>query len=69
MSINHTSLTKYAHQMRDPDEKGAHRMAARMWHQDGSAIIRRESLDRLPWQDRELIEKVCTKLYGPREQG
>lgn len=62
-----TSLTRYAPLMRDPDPKGAHRLAAAMWHSEGTAIIRAESLARMDWQDRELITAIMTKLYGPRE--
>jgi len=62
-----TSLTRYAPLMREPDPKGAHKLAAAVWHNEGTVIIRAESIDRLDWQDRELVKAIATKLYGPRE--
>lgn len=62
-----TSLTPYAPLMRDPDENGAHKLAARKWHEDGTLIVRRESLDRMDWQDRDLLNAIGARLYGPRE--
>lgn len=67
MSINRTSLTPYARLMQDPDENGARRMAARKWHEDGTVILMPESMRRLPWQDRDLIEKIVAKIYGERD--
>lgn len=61
-----TSLTPYAAQMRDPDPDGAHHLAARMWHADGSLVLRKASIDRLDWQDRELLNALGAKIYGPR---
>lgn len=68
MTLDRTSLTKYAPSMRDPDPDGAHKLAARMWHEQGHVAFRRETLERLPWQDRELIEQLATRIFGPREQ-
>lgn len=64
--ISRTSLTKYAPQMRDADPAGAHRLAARKWHEDGSVVILPESKARLDRLDRELLDAICTKLYGKR---
>lgn len=64
----HTSLTRYAPQMRDPDPQGAHRLAARKWHDDGTVVLLPASIARLSWQDRELVEQIATKLYGPRQE-
>lgn len=61
-----TSLTKFAGSMRDVDENGPHHLAARKWHEDGSVVILAASIDRLNWQDRELVKAIATKLYGPR---
>ena len=61
-----TSLTSYAPLMRDPDPNGAHKLAAAMWHNEGTAIFRAESIARMDWQDREIINAIATKLYGPR---
>lgn len=61
-----TSLTRYAPLMADPDPKGAHKLAAAMWHAEGAVILRAESIERLDWQDRELVRAIATKLYGPR---
>lgn len=63
-----TSLTPYAAGMREPDENGPRRMAARKWHEDGSIILLPDSVDRLPWQDRELVRGIAAKLYGQRER-
>lgn len=65
--IHRTSLTRHAASMRDPDPDGAHKLAARMWREHGHIAIRPESLARLPWQDREILERICDNLYGPRE--
>ncbi|MGF7152629.1 hypothetical protein [Novosphingobium gossypii] len=65
--INRTSLTPYARQMQDPDPTGARRMAARKWHEDGTVILMPDSIARLPWQDRELIQQIVGKIYGERE--
>ena len=62
-----SNLGRYASLMRDPDERGPHRMAARKWHEDGSIIITAESKARLDWQDRDLLDAICARLYGPRE--
>lgn len=62
-----TSLTRFAPLMADPDPKGAHKLAAAMWHNEGTVIIRSESIDRMDWQDRELVKAIAAKLYGPRE--
>jgi hypothetical protein len=53
--------------MRDEDDKGAHRMAARKWHEDGSIVLLAPSIERLEWQDRELVRAIATRLYGARE--
>lgn len=61
-----TSLTRHAASMRDPDPDGARRLAARKWHEDGAIVLLPESIERLDWQDRELVRAVATKIYGPR---
>lgn len=61
-----TSLTPYAASMREPDPDGAHRLAVRKWHEDGSIVLLAASIERLEWQDRELVRAVATKIYGPR---
>lgn len=61
-----TSLTRYAPAMRDPDPDGPKRMAARKWHEDGTIILLPESIARLDWQDRELVEAITAKIYGLR---
>lgn len=67
MTINRTSLTPYARQMQDPDEGAARRRAAAAWHADGTVILFPASIERLPWQDREIVERIAAKVYGPRE--
>lgn len=61
-----TSLTPYAASMRDPDPQGAHRLAAEVWHRDGSIVIRAESKARLDRLDRDLLDAIAAKLYGKR---
>ncbi|MBP6554636.1 MAG: hypothetical protein KA233_03050 [Novosphingobium sp.] len=61
-----TSLTRHAASMRDPDPDGPRRLAARKWHEDGAIVLLPESIERLDWQDRELVRAVATKIYGPR---
>jgi hypothetical protein len=41
-------------------------MAARKWHEDGSIILLPESVERLPWQDRQIVQGIAAKLYGQR---
>lgn len=67
--IRRTSLTRYAAQMRDPDEDGAKRMAARKWHEDGSIILLPASVQRLDPLDRDLVKAIAARLYGPRSKG
>lgn len=64
--INRTSLTRYAAMMRDPDEDGARRMAARKWHEDGTIILLPDSIERMNWQDREYVRALAGKIYGRR---
>lgn len=61
-----TSLTKYAASMRDPDPDGARRLAARKWHEDGTMVLLPDSLARLDRLDRELVQAIAAKIYGPR---
>lgn len=63
-----TSLTPYAACMRDPDPNGAKAMAARKWHEDGTIILLPDSIERLPWQDRELVQSVAARVYGERDK-
>lgn len=66
--MSRTSLTPYAPLMRDPDEEGAKKMAARKWHEDGSIILRAEIIQRLDPLDRDLVQAIASKLYGKREK-
>lgn len=63
-----TSLTKYADSMRDPDPSGARRLAARKWHEDGSIVLLAEDVERLGWEDRDLVRAIAAKIYGQRGQ-
>ena len=65
--INRTSLTRFARQMQDPDEGAARRRAAAAWHADGTVILFPASIERLAWQDRQIIEGIVARIYGPRE--
>ncbi|CDO34060.1 hypothetical protein [Novosphingobium sp. KN65.2] len=66
MTIKRTSLTPYAKFMQDPDPAGARRFAAKLWHDNGTIILLPDSIARLPWQDRELLEQITGKIYGQR---
>ncbi|MEO0699970.1 MAG: hypothetical protein AAFY81_09700 [Pseudomonadota bacterium] len=65
--MKRTSLTAHAPSMRDPDPDGAHKLAARVWHDEGSLIIRKASMDRMSWEDREFCKALGAKLYGKRD--
>lgn len=66
--IHRTSLTRFAGSMQDPDPHGARRLAARKWHEDGSIVLLAGDVERMEWQDRELVRALATKLYGARER-
>jgi hypothetical protein len=61
-----SSLTRYAPRMRDADPNGAHRIAKRQWHESGAIVLLPDQIARLPWQDRELVQRIAAKQYGPR---
>lgn len=65
--MSRTSLTRYAPPMRDEDPNAPRKMAAAAWHQTGMVVITPESIARLSWQDRELVQAIAQKLYGKRE--
>ena len=54
--------------MRDEDPDAPHRMAAAAWHQTGMVVITPESIGRLSWQDRELVQAIAARLYGKRKE-
>lgn len=60
------SLTRFAPRMRDADPNGAHRIAKAQWHATGAIVLLPDQIARLPWQDRELIQRIAAKEYGPR---
>lgn len=66
--MSRTSLTRYAPTFRDVDPTMPHRMATAAWHQTGMVVITPESIARLSWQDRELVQAIASKLYGKREK-
>lgn len=65
--INRTSLTPYAKFMQDPDPAAGRRLAAGAWHANGTIILFPDSIQRLPWQDRELVQRIAGKVYGERK--
>lgn len=65
--MSRTSLTPYAPLMRDIDPAGARKVAAAKWHDDGTIILLPESIAKLPWQDRELLNGIAAKVYGKRK--
>lgn len=64
--IHRTSLTRYAASMRDPDPDGARRLAKELWHRDGSIVLMADQINRMSWQDRELVRALAARLYGER---
>lgn len=62
------SLTRYAPLMREPDPCGAHRLAKRQYHQTGAITFLPDQLARMPWEDRELVNRIAAKHYGPRQE-
>ena len=64
-----SSLTRYAPKMRDADPCGAHRLAKQQWHNTGAIVLLPDQIARLPWQDRELVQRIAAKQYGPRAGG
>lgn len=67
--LSRTSLTPYARFMQEPDENGAKKMAARQWHQTGAVVILPDSIARMTWEDRDFLNAIAARLYGPRENG
>lgn len=60
------SMTRFAPLMREPDPNGAHRIAKAQWHDTGAIVLLPDQIERLPWQDRELVQAIAAKQYGPR---
>lgn len=67
MSLSRGSLTRYAASMRDPDPQGHMRLAKRRWHENGDLVLMASQIDKMDWQDRELLRAIGAKLYGKRE--
>lgn len=65
--MSRSSLTRYAPLMRDPDPNGPHALAMRKWHEDGSIVLLPCQIAKLDWQDRELLNAIGARLYGPRK--
>jgi hypothetical protein len=66
--MSRSSLTRYAPLMRDPDPNGAHRLAKRQFHETGAITFLPDQLARMPWQDREIVNRLASKEYGPRQE-
>lgn len=66
MTLTRTSLTRYAPGMQDPDPNGARKVAAEQWHKTGAIVLLPDSIERLPWQDRDLVRGIAAKIYGQR---
>lgn len=62
------SLTRFAPLMREPDPNGAHRLAKRQYHETGAITFLPDQLARMPWEDRELVQRIAAKHYGPRHK-
>jgi hypothetical protein len=60
------SLTRFAPLMREPDPNGAHRLAKRHWHEQGAVTFLPDQIARMNWQDREFLNAIAAKQYGPR---
>ena len=68
LSIHRTSLTAYAATMREPDPQGHKRLAKAKWHEDGTIVLFAEDVEKLDWQDRELVRAIAARHYGPRDE-
>jgi hypothetical protein len=66
--VSRTSLTRYAPLMRETDPNGAHRIAKQQWHDIGAIVLLPDQIKRLAWQDRDLLNGIAAKLYGPRQE-
>jgi len=53
----------YGGDRRDPD-----RVKREGWHEQGILAVSVDD-ERLTWPERELVEQLGAKLYGPRHQG
>lgn len=62
------SLARFAPLMREVDPNGAHRIAKRQWHDTGAIVLLPDQIARLAWEDRELIQRIAAKQYGPRQE-
>ena len=62
------SLSRYAPLMRAPDPNGAHRLAKRQFHETGAITLFPDQLARMAWQDRELVQRIAAREYGPRQE-
>ena len=63
-----SALARFAPLMREADPNGAHRIAKQQWHQQGAIVLLPDQIARLAWQDRELVQQLAKKLYGPRQE-
>lgn len=66
--MSRTSLTRFAPIMREPDPNGAHRLAKRQYHETGAITFLPDQIARMAWQDRELLNALAAKHYGPRQE-
>lgn len=66
--MSRSSLARFAPLMRDADPNGAHRIAKHQWHATGAIVLLPDQIAGLAWQDRELVNALAKKLYGPRQE-
>lgn len=65
--MRHTSLTRYAPLMREPDPKGASNAAKEAWLEHGIVVLFPEQLKQMGGLERQLVEAVADKHYGKRK--
>lgn len=62
-----SSLTPFAHLMRDPDPAAISRIGALLWHQFGIVCI--DPTKFKSWADQKQAEILGEQAYGPRDKG
>lgn len=65
--MSHTTLTKYAPLMAEPDPAGAHRAAKKLWHEKGIVVVFPEQMKAMGGLERQLFEAIANKQYGGRK--
>ncbi len=62
-----SSLSKFAHLMRDPDPAAISRIGALLWHQFGIVCVDPKKFK--SWADEKQAQLLGETAYGPRDKG